>query len=109
MAKGLGGLMKQIQEMQSRMTQAQAELETVRVTGTAGGGMVQAVMNGKQELLEIKIDKQVIDPNDKEMLEELVLAAVSQAREKASEAQQVKMSEVTGGLPIPGMGGGFPF
>ena len=109
MAKGLGGLMKQIQEMQSRMTQAQAELETVRVTGTSGGGMVQAVMNGKQELLGIKIDKQVIDPQDPEMLEELVLAAVSQAREKASEAQQVKMSEVTGGLPIPGMGGGFPF
>lgn len=109
MAKGLGGLMKQIQEMQSKMTQAQAELDTVRVTGTSGGGMVQAVMNGKQELLEIKIDKQVIDPEDKEMLEELVLAAVSQAREKASEVQQEKMSEVTGGLPIPGMGGGFPF
>lgn len=109
MSKGLGGLMKQIQEMQSKMTQAQAELETVRVTGTSGGGMVQAVMNGKQELLEIKIDPQVIDPADKEMLEELVLAAVSQAREKAAEAQQEKMSDVTGGLPIPGMGGGFPF
>jgi DNA-binding YbaB/EbfC family protein len=109
MSKGLGGLMKQIQEMQSKMTQAQAELETVRVAGTSGGGMVQAVMNGKQELLEIKIDPQVIDPNDKEMLEELVLAAVSQAREKAAEVQQEKMSDVTGGLPLPGMGGGFPF
>lgn len=109
MVKGLGGLMKQLQEMQSKMTQAQAELETVRVTGTSGGGMVQALMNGKQELLEIKIDPQVIDPKEKEMLEELVLAAVSQAREKASEAQQEKLSEVTGGLPIPGMGGGFPF
>lgn len=109
MAKGLGGLMKQIQEMQTKVTQAQAELETIRVTGTSGGGMVQAVMNGRQELLEIKIDPQVIDPEEKEMLEELVLAAVSQAREKAAEAQQEKLSDVTGGLPIPGMGGGFPF
>lgn len=109
MVKGLGGLMKQIQEMQGRMTQVQAELETLRVTGTAGGGMVEAVMNGKNELLSIKIDKQVIDPNDAEMLEEMVLAAVSQAREKASEVQQEKMSEVTGGLPLPGLGGGFPF
>jgi hypothetical protein len=109
MVKGLGGLMKQIQEMQTRMTQAQAELETIRVTGSSGGGMVQAVMNGRQELLEISIDKQVIDPDEKEMLEELVLAAVAQARERASEAQKEKLSEVTGGLPIPGLGGGFPF
>jgi hypothetical protein len=109
MAKGLGGLMKQIQEMQSKMVQAQAELEEVKVTGTAGGGMVQATMNGKQELLEIKIEPDVIDPAEKEMLEELVVAAVAQAREKAVEAQQEKMSDVTGGLPIPGLGGGFPF
>ena len=109
MVKGLGAMMKQIQEMQSRMTQVQAELETVRVTGTAGGGMVEAVMNGKYELVSLKIDKQAIDPNDSEMLEEMVLAAVSQAREKASEVQQEKLSEVTGGLPLPGLGGGFPF
>lgn len=109
MVKGLGGLMKQFQEMQTKMTQAQAELETLRVTGTAGGGMVEAVMNGKYELVSLKIDKQAIDPNDSEMLEELVLAAVSQARDKATELQQEKMSEVTGGLPLPGLGGGFPF
>jgi DNA-binding YbaB/EbfC family protein len=109
MAKGLGGMMKQIQQMQEKMAQAQAELEHVKVEGTAGGGMVKATMNGKQELLEIKIEREVIDPEDKEMLEELVVAAVSQAREKATEAQQEKMSDVTGGLPMPGMGGGFPF
>jgi DNA-binding YbaB/EbfC family protein len=109
MAKGLGGMMKQIQEMQAKMVQAQAELEQITVTGTAGGGMVQATMNGKQELLDIKIEPDVIDPAEKEMLEELVVAAISQAREKAAEAQQEKMSDVTGGLPIPGMGGGFPF
>jgi DNA-binding YbaB/EbfC family protein len=107
--KNLGGLMKQVQQMQARMAEVQAELEEVRVTGTAGGGMVTATLNGKQELLEIKIDPQVIDPQDKEMLEELVVAAITQAREKATELQQTKMSEVTGGLPIPGMGGGFPF
>jgi len=107
--KNLGGLMKQVQQMQARMAEVQAELEELRVTGTSGGGMVTATLNGKQELLEIKIDPQVIDPADKEMLEELVVAAVTQAREKATELQQSKMSEVTGGLPIPGMGGGFPF
>ena len=109
MVKGLGGLMKQFQEMQSKMTQVQAELETLRVSGTAGGGMVEATMNGKYELVSLKIDKQAIDPNDSEMLEELVLAAVSQAREKATELQQEKISEVTGGMSLPGLGGGFPF
>ena len=107
--KNLGGLMKQVQEMQARMAEVQAELEELRVTGTSGGGMVTATLNGKQELLEIKIDPQVIDPADREMLEELVVAAVSQAREKAAELQQSKLAEVTGGLPIPGLGGGFPF
>ena len=106
MVKGLGGLMKQFQEMQSKMTQVQAELETLRVSGTAGGGMVEAVMNGKYELVSLKIDKQAIDPNDSEMLEELVLAAVSQAREKATELQQEKISEVTGGMSLPGLVGG---
>lgn len=109
MVKGLGGLMKQLQEMQGRMTQVQAELDTVRVTGTSGGGMVEAVMNGKYELVGLKIDKQAIDPDDAEMLQEMVLAAISQAREKAAEVQQEKLSEVTGGLPLPGLGGGFPF
>jgi len=109
MAKGLGGLMKQIQEMQAKMEEAQAQLGDIQVTGTAGGGMVQATMNGKQELLAIKIEPDVIDPAEREMLEELIVAAISQAREKASEVQKEKMGEVTGGLPIPGMGGGFPF
>ena len=109
MMKGLGGMMKQLQEMQGKMAQMQAELETLRVTGTSGGGMVEATMNGKHELLDLKIDKQAIDPNDPEMLQEMILAAISQAREKATELQQEKLSEVTGGLPLPGLGGGFPF
>jgi len=109
MAKGLGDMMKQLQKMQTKMAEMQSELEQMKVEGSAGGGMVKAVLNGKQELLEIKIDPEVIDPEEKEMLEELVVAAVTQAREKAAELQQEKMSELTGGLPIPGMGGGFPF
>jgi hypothetical protein len=107
--KNIGGLMKQIQEMQARMAEVQTELEELRVTGTSGGGMVQATLNGKQELLELKIAPEVIDPAEKEMLEELVVAAVSQAREKATELQKTKLGEVTGGLSIPGLGGGFPF
>ena len=109
MAKNLGALMKQIQEMQTRMTAVQAELETLRVSGTAGGGMVEATLNGKQELVALRIDPEVIDPAEREMLEELVVAAVAQAREKATELQQQKLAEVTGGLPLPGLGAGFPF
>lgn len=107
--KNLGGLMKQMQQMQERMAQVQTELEAARIVGTAGGGMVQATLNGKQELLEIRIDPEVIDPAEKEMLEELVVAAVTQAREKAAQLQQEKVGEVTGGLSLPGLGGGFPF
>ena len=109
MAKNLGALMKQIQEMQTRMAAVQAELETLRVSGTAGGGMVEATLNGKQELVALRIDPEVIDPAEREMLEELVVAAVAQAREKATELQQQKLAEVTGGLPLPGLGAGFPF
>ena len=102
-------LMQMGQQLQARMAQLQEELSAREISASAGGGMVKAIMNGKQELLEIKIEPEVIDPKDKEMLEELVVAAVSQARERATEAQQEKMSEVTGGLPLPGMGGGLPF
>lgn len=109
MAKGLGDMMKQLQKMQAKMAEMQTELEQLKVEGSSGGGMVKAILNGKQELLEIKIDPEVIDPEEKEMLEELVVAAVTAAREKAAEVQQEKMSALTGGLPIPGMGGGLPF
>ena len=109
MAKGLGDMMKQLQKMQVKMAEMQGELEQMKVEGSSGGGMVKATLNGKQELLEIHIDPEVIDKDEKEMLEELVVAAVTAAREKAVELQQEKMSELTGGLPIPGMGGGLPF
>jgi DNA-binding YbaB/EbfC family protein len=103
MAKGLGDLMKQMQAMQSKMEQMQDELSQKRVEGSAGGGMVRAIANGKQEILEIKIDPEVVNRDDVAMLEELVLAAVNQAKEKAAELQMEGLSGLTGGLKIPGL------
>ena len=103
MAKGLGDLMKQMQAMQAKMEQMQEELAEKRVEGTAGGGMVRVVANGKQEILEIKIDPEVVNPDDVAMLEELILAAVNQAKEKAAEIQMQGLSGLTGGLKIPGL------
>ena len=103
MAKGMGELMKQMQAMQARMEQMQEELAEKRIEATSGGGMVRVVANGKQEILEIKIDPEVVSKDDVEMLEELILAAVNQAREKASELQMEGLSGLTGGLKIPGL------
>lgn len=103
MAKGMGELMKQMQAMQARMEQMQEELADKKIEASSGGGMVKVVANGKQEILEIKIDPEVVNPDDIEMLEELILAAVNQAREKASELQMEGLSGLTGGLKIPGL------
>ena len=103
MPKGFGDMMKQIQKMQVKMEEVQKELENKRVEGTSGGGMVKVVANGKQEILEIKIDPEVVNKEDVEMLEDLVLAAVNQAREKSVEVQNDEMAKLTGGMKIPGM------
>ena len=104
MGKGsLGNMMKQFQKMQAKMEEIQAELEQTEVEGTAGGGMVKVIANGKQDVLEIKIDPEVVDPEDVEMLQDLIVAAVNQARQKAQELQADRMSALTGGLNIPGM------
>jgi hypothetical protein len=103
MAKGLGDLMKQMQAMQAKMEQMQEELSEKRVEGSSGGGMVRVIANGKQEILEIKIDPEVVNPEDVAMLEELVLAAVNQAKEKAAELQMEGLSGLTGGMKIPGL------
>ena len=100
---GLGNLMKQFQQMQAKMEELQAKLEEEEVEGTAGGGMVKCMVNGKQELLAITIDPEVIDPEDVEMLQDLIIAAVNQARQKAQELQAEQMSTLTGGMNIPGM------
>lgn len=103
MAKGLGNIMKQAQQMQAKIARVQQELEDKEVEATAGGGMVTARANGKQQILDLKIEKDVVDPEDVEMLQDLVLAAVNEAIKKSQEMIQGEMSKVTGGMNIPGM------
>ncbi len=104
MAKGgLGDMMKQFQQMQAKMEEIQAELERTEVEGTSGGGMVKVTINGKMDVTGISIDPEVVDPDDVEMLQDLIMAAVKQAKEKAQQLQTEKMSALTGGLNIPGM------
>ena len=91
--------------MQAKMAEVQDQLAEEGVEGTAGGGMVKAVANGRQELVEIVIDKEVVDPDDVEMLQDLIVAAVNQAQKAASDLASEKMDEITGGLNIPGLSG----
>jgi len=100
---GLGNMMKQVQQMQAKMQQMQDELAKLEVEGTSGGGMVKVVSNGKNEIVSITIDPEVVDKDDVEMLQDLIAAAVNQARQKVQEVQQEQMSSITGGLNIPGM------
>lgn len=97
-------ILKQAQKIQSQVSQMQAELGERRIEASAGGGMVTAVVNGRQELISIKIDPQVVDREDVEMLEDLVVAAVSEALGRASELANEEMKRLTGGMPFP-MGG----
>ncbi len=104
MGKGnLGNMMKQVQQMQAKMAKIQEELEQMEVEGTAGGGMVKVIANGKQDITSITIDPEVVDKDDVEMLQDLIVAAISQARQKAQEIQAEQMSGLTGGLNIPGL------
>jgi DNA-binding YbaB/EbfC family protein len=92
-------LMKQAQQMQDQM---QRQMSSINVEGSAGGGMVKATMSGNKELLSITIDKQVIDPDDVEMLQDLVKAAVNEAARKVDDEMQSSMGAMTGGMKIPG-------
>jgi nucleoid-associated protein EbfC len=100
---GFGDMMKQVQQMQAKMEAIQAELEKAEVEGSAGGGMVKVMVNGKGELKTVTIDPEVVDPKDVEMLQDLIVAAMNQAREKSQEMQHERMASLTGGLNIPGM------
>lgn len=100
---GFGNLVKQAHQMQQRIQQAQAELADKTAEGTAGGGMVTVVANGKQEILSIVIKKDVVDPNDVEMLQDLVMEASNQALKNVNAMVSEAMSKVTGGLSIPGL------
>ncbi|ADZ82763.1 YbaB/EbfC family nucleoid-associated protein [Cellulosilyticum sp. ST5] len=96
-------LMKQAQKMQKQMEEAQAALETKELTATAGGGMVEVVITGKKEIKSIKINPDVVDPDDVETLEDLVLVAVNEAVRQADELSQKEMGKLTGGLPTGGL------
>jgi DNA-binding YbaB/EbfC family protein len=99
----VGKLMKQAQQMQKQMAQTQEELKERVVEATAGGGMVTVKVNGAQELLDITIDTQVVDPEDKDLLEDMVTAAVNEGMKKAKELADAEMAKVTGGMNLPGM------
>ena len=107
MPGNMNNLMKQAQRMQRQMEEQQAALETKEFTATAGGGVVKVVVSGKKEVVSVHLEEEVVDPDDVEMLEDLIVAATNEALRKMEEDSQEKMGKVTGGLG--GMGGGFPF
>ena len=99
-----GNLAKMAQQMQAEMARVQGELETLTVQGSAGGGAVMATVTGKQELVSIAIDPEVVDPADVEMLQDLVTAAVNDALRSARSEAERRMAAITGGLRLPGLG-----
>lgn len=104
MPGNMSNLMKQAQRMQRQMEEGQKELEAKEFTAKAGGGAVEACVNGKKELLKISISEEAVDPDDVEMLQDMIVAAVNEAMKQADDASQELMGKMTGGL-----GGGFPF
>jgi DNA-binding YbaB/EbfC family protein len=101
--KGMGNMMKQAQQLQSKMLKMQEEMAEKTVETSAGGGMVKVVANGKQQILSIRVEKEVVDPEDVEMLQDLILSAVNEALTKSQEMVAAEMSKLTGGLNIPGI------
>jgi DNA-binding YbaB/EbfC family protein len=102
--KGFGNMMKEAQKLQEKMVAMQEEIAKRKVEATAGGGMVTVEVNGKQEILSIKIDPEVINKDDAQMLEDLVLAACNEALRKSRELVQQELGKLTGGMKIPGLG-----
>lgn len=96
-------MMRQAQRMKAKIEKVQKEIGEKAVEGTAGGGMVVVTANGKNEILSVKIEKEVVDPDDVEMLQDLIVAASNQALSRAQEMMQSELSKVTGGMGIPGM------
>jgi DNA-binding YbaB/EbfC family protein len=101
--KGMGKMMKQAQQLQSKMLKLQEEMADKTVETSSGGGMVKVVANGRQQVLSIQIEKEVVDPDDVEMLQDLILAAINDALIKSQEMATQEMSKLTGGLNIPGL------
>ncbi|WP_161874331.1 YbaB/EbfC family nucleoid-associated protein [Ihubacter sp. rT4E-8] len=105
-APGAGNMQKQLQQMQAmqrQMEQMQAELEEKEITTTSGGGAVSVTVNGKKEIVTLQIDKDVVDPDDVEMLQDLVVAAVNEAMRQVDDISNAEMGKLTGGLNIPGL------
>ena len=100
--KNLGQMMKQAQQMQAKMAEMQAQLEQIEMTGSSGGGMVQVTLGGKGDMKRIKIDKSLVDPNETEVLEDLVVAAFNDAKGRVEAHVAEEMSKLTGGLQLPG-------
>ena len=105
MPGNMNNLMKQAQRMQRQMEEAQKELEEKEVTATAGGGAVEITVSGKHEITKVKLDQEVVDPDDVEMLEDLIMAAANEAFRKLDEESQSQMAKLTGGMG--GLGGMF--
>ena len=105
--KNMRKMMKEVQRMQAEMARIQEELETKTVEATSGGGVVRVVVNGHLEVKEIEIEPGVVDPEDVEMLQDMVLAAVNEAIRKAQEMSAAEMAKVTGGLDLSGLPGGL--
>ena len=99
----MANLQRMAQQMQQEMLRIQTELETLTVEGSAGGGVVKAVVTGKQELVSVTIDPAAVDPSDVEMLQDLIVAAVNDALRSSRSVAEEKMAAVTGGLKLPGM------
>ena len=107
MPGNMNNLMKQAQRMQRQMEEKQKELEEKQYSASAGGGAVTVTVSGKKEVLSVKLSEEVVDPDDIEMLEDLIVAATNEALRQAEEDSSQMMSQLTGGLG--GLGGGFPF
>ncbi len=101
--KDIGKLLKQAQQMQAKMAEMQERLAEKTIESSAGGGMVKLTMNGRHEVISLKIDPEVVDPADVEMLEDLVIAAVNEARSRIDEMVKAEMSSLTGGISMPGL------
>lgn len=107
MPGNMNNIMKQAQKMQKQMEEATKELQEKEVTSSAGGGVVEVTVSGNREVTKVKIDPEAVDPDDVEMLEDLIMAATNEALRQIEEISAQSMSKITGGLG--GMGGGFPF
>lgn len=103
MGGNMNNMLKQVQKMQRQMEEAQEKIEQTEMEASSGGGAVRVVVNGKRELVSIEIAKEVVDPDDIEMLQDLVMTAVNEGLKKAEEVSAREMGKVTGGISIPGL------